>query len=817
MVFSVTVAGMKSFPSEIIDLISLLSVEQKVSLVSGDGPWSTTAIPEIGLRRMVMSDGPSGVRGEIWDERHKSFTLPSATCTAATWNRSALRAMGAMSAIEARSKGVSIVLGPTINLHRSPLGGRHFEAFSEDPYLTGELSVAYIKGAQENGVATTPKHIVANDSENERFTVDVIVDERTLREVFLAPFEDSVVAANAWGMMAAYNKVNGVTMTENDLLRDPMQTEWGFDGFTVSDWTAVRSVNEAGNAGLDLAMPGPSTIWNEGLLAAVKAGTVSMEALDDKVARLLLLAQRVGALGDSVAKVPEKIDTRSEIRSIASEGMVLVENSGILPLAGVSRIAVIGQHAEVGRIGGGGSATTIPIAPVSPLRGIQEGAPLGVSVTHASGFYSVDALEDYPLDQLAASNGEHGIDVSWFGQNGELLESEVRYASFLTRQWPEITLAAKTMTASTTFTAVQDGLHRFGGGGVGHLKLSVNGAQRISETIQPEGTDPAEALLAPPQRFVDVELVAGEQIVISTEFETAIPLFFGLVTSIFGYRAPRKSEQQEWDEAIAMAQTSDVAIVVVGTTALVESEGHDRDSLALPGKQDALVEAIISVNPNTVVVVNAGAPVEMPWRKKAAAVLLTWFPGEEYGNALADVLFGKNEPGGRLPTTWPVAMADVPVLDTTPREGELVYTEGLDIGYRAWAKNEIAPAYEFGFGLGYTTWEIVDFIVPADVSAGEDAEVTVVVRNSGERAGSDVVQIYAARGDSAIERPALWLCGFDRVSAASGETVSVSISIKSRAFSHFDKGWKFEPGEFTLAAARSAKLSGAVTRKLTVS
>ncbi|MEY4040320.1 MAG: hypothetical protein RLZZ52_1188, partial [Actinomycetota bacterium] len=514
---------MNSFPREIVDLISQLSVEQKVSLVSGDGPWSTTAIPEIGLRRMVMSDGPSGVRGEIWDERHKSYTLPSATCTAATWNRSVMAKIGAISAAEARSKGVAIVLGPTINLHRSPLGGRHFEAFSEDPYLTGELSVSYIKGAQDNGVATTPKHYVANDSENERFTVDVNVDERTLREVYLAPFEDSVVDGHAWGMMAAYNAVNGETMTENELLRTPLQSEWGFDGFMVSDWTAVRSVVEAGNAGLDLAMPGPSTIWNEGLLAAVNAGTVSMEALDDKVARLLLLAQRVGALGDSVAITPENINVRSEIRHIAAEGMVLLENTGVLPLTGASSIAVIGQHAEIGRIGGGGSATTIPYDSVSPLRGIREAAPHGATVEHAFGVYSVDALEDYPLEQITASNGEHGIDVSWYGEDGNLLESEVRFANFLTRQWPDISLAAKSVKASTTFTAVEDGIHRFGGGGMGHLTVSINGEQCISEQILPEGADPAEALLAPPQRYVDLDLTAGEQVVIATEFVTDIP------------------------------------------------------------------------------------------------------------------------------------------------------------------------------------------------------------------------------------------------------------------------------------------------------
>jgi beta-glucosidase len=254
----------------------------------------------------------------------------------------------------------------------------------------------------------------------------------------------------------------------------------------------------------------------------------------------------------------------------------------------------------------------------------------------------------------------------------------------------------------------------------------------------------------------------------------------------------------------------------VGTTALVESEGHDRDSLALPGKQDALVEAVIAANPNTIVVVNAGSPVEMPWRNNAAAVLLTWFPGEEYGHALADVLFGLAEPGGRLPTTWPVAMADVPVLDTNPKNGTLVYSESLNIGYRAWATSNKAPAYEFGFGLGYTTWELVDFSAPADVAPGEDFQVTVSIKNTGDRAGSDVVQIYASRSDSSISRPALWLCGFDRVSAAAGETVTVTLKIKGRAFADWASGWNYEAGAFTLSAARSVKLDGALYASVSV-
>ncbi|MFM1844695.1 MAG: Family ership [Actinomycetota bacterium] len=800
--------------NKIHDLIAKLSLEEKVRLVSGEDAWSTIEIPAIGLRKMVLSDGPSGVRGPVWDERFKSLTLPSATCTSATWNRDSLRTIGNISALEARSKGVSVVLGPTINLHRSPLGGRHFEAFSEDPLLTSELAVSYIEGVQENGVGTTPKHYVANDSENERFTIDARVDEQTLREVYLTPFEAAVVRGQAWGIMAAYNKVNGVTMTENELLRDPLHSEWGYDGFTVSDWTAVRSVKESASAATDLAMPGPITPWNDGLLEAVRSGEVMESTLDDKVARILLLAERVGALGESTPKKVKVLDSRSAIRKIAAEGMVLIENDGILPIDKTRSLAVIGQHAVVGRIGGGGSATTIPVAPVSPLQGILDAAEGRVKVENAVGFYSVESLEDYPLSQISSKSGEPGIDVDWIDAEGKILLSEVRYASFLTRQQSEPREIATTMRASTRFTAQEDGIHRFGAGGLGHLTLKIDGLVKIDLEIEAAGSDPAEAILSPKQAYYELNLHAGESIEIETTFISALPPEFGFVTSIFGYRAPRLSPDEEWGRAISVARDSEVAIVVVGTTALVESEGYDRSSLRLPGRQDELVEAIIEVNPNTIVIVNAGAPVEMPWAKKARAVLLTWFPGEEFGNALADVLFGINEPGGRLPTTWPVVMSDVPVLDTNGKDGVLSYAEGLDIGYRAWAKHAVKPAYHFGYGLGYTTWDMQFHEIPTRVQAGEALELQVRLINKGSTSGSHVVQVYFSREDTEVRRPKLWLAGFTKATVGAGLSEIVTVKIEPRAFAHWSKGWHYEPGIFKIHISSSADLSDSLVAEL---
>ncbi len=794
-------------------LISQLTVEEKVLLLSGQDAWSTYALAKIGLRKMVFSDGPTGVRGPLWDERDPSLSLPSATCVAATWDRTALHSIGAISASEARRKGVDVVLGPTINLHRSPRGGRHFECYSEDPFLTGELAVAYIRGVQEQGVAATPKHYVGNDSENERFTYEAIIDEQTMHELYLAPFEAAVREANAWVIMAAYNGVNGPTLTENELLREPLKNSWGFDGVVVSDWTAVRTLETSANAGTDLAMPGPMTPWSKGLVDAVYAGRVAESVIDDKVERLLRLAQRVGALDSHTQRTEPFTDARVEIRRIASQGMVLVENNGVLPLnPETQKIAVIGAHALEGRIMGGGSATVIPFMTVSPIDGLQNSASGGIVVTHAIGTHVVEDLEQLPISQCHVQDVQ-GIELSLLAKDGSELRKEMRQGSFFVYLSDPVAQSAARLIARTTFTAKIDGLHRFGGAGIGEFALRINNLIILETVIDLTNNDLAVALLAPPQRYVEVELKAQEQIDIELEFTPGFDDFFAY-TCLFGFRAPRLPEEVEWQHAIDVASVADTAIVVVGTTALVESEGFDRESIALPGRQNELVRAIAAVNRNTIVIVNAGGPVELPWRDEVAAVLLTWFPGEEFGNALADVLFGHVEPGGRMPTTWAATLADAPVTDTDPVDSKLVYREGVNIGYRAWATCENGPAYYFGYGLGYTTWEIIDLTTAQELSIGQSTRVRVSMKNTGTRAGSEIVQVYLSRHDTAVTRPPLWLAGFERITAEPGETVNVDITISARRFQHWNEGWQTEPGAFTLFAAKDASLKKAISTSI---
>ncbi|WP_437753758.1 beta-glucosidase [Sorangium sp. So ce1389] len=796
----------------VADALAALSLEQKVRLLTGADVWSTYPEPAIGLRRIVVSDGPVGVRGELWDERDPSVSLPSPTALAATWDEALLERLGVLLASEARRKGVDVVLGPTVNLHRSPLGGRHFECFSEDPLLTGRIGAAYVRGLQAHGVGATPKHYVANDSETERFTLDARIDQRTLRELYLAPFERMIVDARAWLVMAAYNAVNGVTMTENALLASPLDDEWGFDGVVVSDWTATRSTVAAARARMDLAMPGPRGPWGDALVAAVRSGEVPEKAIDEKVRRLLRLAARVGALEGvaPAAPAPAQLPAAAAAklaRETAAASMVLARNHGdVLPLdaASLQRVALIGPNAAQGRIQGGGSASVHPHYAVSPLEGLRAALGQRVEVRHALGARSEEGLVPVSGDQVTDPvTGEHGVHVRLLDAKGGVMHEEHRAVGRLTFIGDLRANQASTIEVTTRFRAAEAGRYQLGVAGVGAYRLTAGGQVLFDETVAPDKEDLAAQLLAPPQRAAELSLAAGQEIDVALT-HTVAPDTFAVAFSL-GVEIPALPGDEELARAVELARSSDVAIVVVGTTEAIESEGFDRSSLALPGRQDELVSAVAAVNPRTIVLVNSGGPVTMPWREEVAAVLLTWFPGQEFGNAVADVLLGAVEPGGRLPTTWPSREEDVPVLSTKPDNGKLVYAEGLHIGYRAWARAGVTPAYPFGHGLGYTRWEILDVDAPPSVAPGAAVEARVRVRNAGPRRGRHVVQLYLSRPDSEVERPVLWLAGFATVDAEPGQTVELAVTVEPRAFAHWASGgWQVEPGAYTLHAGHSA-------------
>ncbi|WP_372983719.1 beta-glucosidase [Microbacterium sp.] len=790
------------------DLVGRLTLEEKVSLLTGGSAWGTAALPSIGLREMILSDGPSGVRGVLWDERDPSLSLPSGTSLGASWDVDLAREYGTVVAGEARRKGVDVVLGPTINLHRSPLGGRHFEAFSEDPLLTGDLAAAYVAGVQAEGVGATPKHYVANDFETDRFNANVTVSERALRELYLLAFEKAVTEARAWLVMSAYNSINGTTATENALLADPLKTTWGFDGVVVSDWTAVRTI-ESARQPQDLAMPGPTGPWGDDLVAAVRAGAVDEGVIDLKVERLLRLAARVGALdGFAPQAVTPHPDPVGFSRRAAIAGSVLARNDGILPVAAssLSRIALIGDGAKRPRVQGGGSATVIPDRIVTPLEGISE-AFAGVEVVHATGAVVHGGFR--PFDAARITNpvtGEPGAHVTHHGTDAELLYEEERFGGYiLDFGLHERDIERTFMTYSTVYTPEETREERIGFASPGTGRLYVDGELALEATLE-EDANIVQAFFTPPSATIAVPVQAGNPLELRYEFEpgSIVDGIPGSLTVSFGTEtAPQSTGEEDAliEEAVAAARASDVAIVIVGTDEASECEGYDRDDLRLPGRQDDLVSAVVAANPRTVVVVNAGAPVEMAWRDDVAAVLLTWFPGQEFGGALADMLRGAAEPGGRLPTTWPAVLEDAPIIEVVPTGGQLAYDEGIHIGYRAWLRARAAPAYPFGHGLGYTTWKLSD--VQASVPDDDGFTVRVAVENTGDRAGKHVVQVYASRPDSSVDRPVRWLAGFAAVNVDAGETSPVEVTIPVRALGHWENGWAVEPGEYLVAVGES--------------
>jgi beta-glucosidase len=765
------------------------------------------------------------VRGTALDESNPSSCLPCPSALGATWDPELVRELAAALGAEARGKGVDILLAPTINLMRTPLAGRGFECFSEDPELTARIAVAYVTGVQSAGVAATVKHYVGNDSETERWTYDARITERVLRELYLVPFEAAVREAGAGLVMAAYNVVNGSRMTEHTiLLRAVLKGEWGFAGLVTSDWDATRSTVPTAVGGLDLAMPGPNRFWGPALAEAVRAGLVTEEMVDDKVARLLGVARRVGALSEAARtgaagngtgqSVPPDLVPAALLHRAVTGSLVLLHNDGaVLPLdAGdVRRVAVIGPNALHPVIQGGGSARVIPAGAPAPVQALREALGGEVTVTAAPGCWTWQSVPEPPRGSVTDPvTGEPGVRLEFTTPGGEVFASEHRAATALA-WWdglpPGIGWGERgVIRLRAVFRPEAGGPHEFGVAGVGRLTATVNGAVAAQgETRVP--ADPVETMTRPGEIRGRVTLPGGQDAMVTVEFRPA-EACQGPVALRLGI-TPTADEQTLMAEAVAAAAEADVAVVVVGSAETSESEGYDRDTLALPGRQDDLVRRVAAACPRTVVVVNAGMPVLMPWARDAGAVIYAWLPGQAIGEALADVLLGRAEPGGRLPVTLPAAEADCPVLHARPRDGRLDYAEGLLIGYRGYDAAGIAPLFPFGHGLGYTTWdyESVDGAT-GTLAPGADAKLRVRVRNTGSRPGREVVQAYVTGAPGDGGRPVRVLGAFGGVTAAAGAAAEVTLRVPARLFAVFDEEagrWSWPPGEFTVQVGRSSR------------
>ena len=651
---------------DVKNLVAQMTLEEKASLLSGGDFWHTKAVERLGIPPVMVSDGPHGLRKQREDGDHlginesiEAVCFPTGCATAASFDRDLLRRIGEAVGDACQHEKVSVVLGPAVNIKRSPLCGRNFEYFSEDPYLAGEAAVSLIDGVQSRNIGTSIKHFAANSQEHRRMSSDSQADERTLREIYLPAFEAAVKRAKPWTVMCSYNKLNGVYASENPwLLTTLLRDEWGFEGYVMSDWGAVNDRPEGVAAGLDLEMPSSGGVNDRRVVEAVRAGKLDEKLVDQAVERVLKINFRY--LENAQPETPwDKEAQHLLARDLAAECMVLLKNDGgLLPLQDGESVAVIGRFAKEPRFQGGGSSH-INSFKMTSLMDALEGVP---DVSYADG---------YQIDQA----------------------------------------------------------------------------------------EPDEAMLR---------------------------------------------------EAVEIAKAAKVAVIVAGLPDAFESEGYDRTHMRMPPCQEALIDRIASVNPNTVVVLYNGSPIEMPWIGKVRAVLEGYLGGQAVGGATADVLYGRKNPCGRLPETFPLKMEHNPSYLSYGGEGDVaVYREGVFVGYRYYDKKAMDVLFPFGYGLSYTTFEYVGLTLSADhIRDTETLTATVRVKNTGSVPGKEVVQLYVSDVESSVFRPVRELKGFEKVTLAPGEEKIVSFTLDKRAFAYWNSDlhdWHVETGDFLIQIGRSSR------------
>jgi len=694
------------------DLLGRMTLEEKVAMLSGADWMQSVPDGRLGIPSIKMADGPLGIRS--WSGPSAQTNAPSArvqvmttsfpasVAMAATWDTELVHAQGQAIAQELKALGRDMILGPTVNINRTPLWGRNFEGYGEDPYLTSRLGVAYIKGVQGEGVIATVKHFAANNQEFERHRVNAKIGERALHEIYFPAFKAAVQEAGVWSVMSAYNKLNDLYCAENSfLLADVLRKQWGFKGFVVSDWGSTYSTADTVNAGLDLEMPGgdPMKVWlqtprvqaagnsggwltSEKVLAEISSGKISRATVDENISRILRVIF-ISGIFDKPHVASGEVDTPEQqalARKAATESVVLLKNMGeLLPLNSlkIHSIVVIGPNAVAARTGGGGSSLVRPKYSITPLKGIQDRAGSQIQVSNVLG-------------------------------------------------------------------------------------VSMEGEDQSKDT--------------PAMR------------------------------------------EQLLNEAVGAAGKADVAILVVGRSSALESEGFDIKALDLPAGQDELIQAVARANKNTIVVVNAGGPVLMgKWITQVPAILHMWYGGQEGGNAIASILFGDANPSGKLPVSFVKQWEDSPAYGHYPGENlQVEYAEGIYVGYRYFDKRNVEPLFPFGYGLSYTKFSYSDLKVSPSKKTNESMEVSVRVRNTGSRAGAEVLQLYVHDGHSSVDRPIKELKGFHRVNLAPKETQTIRFTLDRSAFAYYStakKDWVVEPGQFEVlvgASSRDIRLKGPV-------
>ncbi|CAK7230181.1 hypothetical protein SBRCBS47491_007498 [Sporothrix bragantina] len=833
-------------------VLAKLTLKEKAELLSGIDFWHTAAVPRLGIPSIRLSDGPNGVRGTRFFNSVPSACLPCGTAIGATFDTALAREIGHLLGDEARAKGAHVVLGPTINIQRLALGGRGFESFSEDPALSGFLAASYCAGLDDKGIAATPKHFTCNDMEHERMAVDVIVTKRALHEIYLTPFRLAIADGHVPAVMTSYSKVNGTHASENTyLLEKVLRGSWGYNGLVMSDWFGTYGTSEAVNAGLDLEMPGPSRFRGSLLTHAVNANKVSIRAVNDRVRNVLELVKRAQATGIP-ENAPENELNRPEdrqlLRRLAADAIVLLKNDDqVLPFAPSKSVAVIGPTSRIATYCGGGSASLNPYEAVTPWEGIEAQAKGALSF--AQGVYGHQML---PLlgKRMRTDDGQVGFSLRVYNDpptgpptpsspdTRPLLETKHVTDSnmfFVDYNHPDFNKNGIWYAdAEGTFTPTESGLYDFGLSVHGTGRLYVDG-ELLVENVENQRLGTSFLGSGTVEEVNSKTLEAGKtyRILVQWGCSKTSNLVAGSMID-FGHggmrigACRRLTPEDGIAEAVALAKTVDQVVLCVGLGAEWESEGEDRVTMDLPPNTDNLVAAVLAANPNTVVVVQSGTPVTLPWVGQAKAVLQAWYGGNETGNGIADVVFGAVNPAGKLPLTYPRRLEDNPAhVNYRSEAGRVLYGEDVYVGYRYFDRAGIEPLFPFGHGLSYTSFSLEDLVI-SQAEASNDVQVSVKVTNTGAVAGSCTVQLYVAppvweprRVPAVPQRPSQELRVFDKVhDLAAGASAQVTLNLDAkRDTSYWDEtvdSWCSREGLYRIRVGQSSRDVNAVEGTLTI-
>jgi beta-glucosidase len=793
-------------------ILSKMTLDQKIDLLGGEDDFYIRAYPDLGLPRLRMADGPIGVR-----HGGPATTMAGGISLAASWDPALAAEEGTQIARDARAKGVNFMLGPAFNIYRAPMNGRNFEYMGEDPYLAGQIAVGYIQGMQSQGVSATAKHFMGNNSEFDRHNTDSIIDERTMREIYLPAFEAAVKQGHVRSVMDSYNLTNGSHMTQNGYLNnDILKKEWGFDGILMSDWTSTYDAVGAANGGLDLEMPSGKFLNREKLLPAIKQGSVSVATIDDKVRRILRVEIEFGWLDHEQADLTVSRYNREGDQvalQSAREGAVLLKNDGnLLPLKkdAVKSILVVGPDAYPGVPVGGGSARVVPFEAVSFLRGISDDVGNGAQVFYSPGIPTVSEMSVATSFSTAASGGTAGLKAEHF------TNADLQGKPFLTRTDDHIDFgppSRKSLPAEAVSTR-WTGYYTPSTAGKYDLFVTSTGEDGgyyrayVDDTIVLDDWTVSKELLGIATLSFDAK---PHKVVLEHHGESRWlggHLHMG-ITQHGTYVVPAAKK---------LAAKADVVVVAAGFDPESESEGADR-TFRLPPGQNELIQEMSAANKNTIVLVTSGGNVDMTeWIDRVPALLEVWYPGQEGGKAAAEILFGDVNPSGRLPATFERRWEDNPVHDNYyPAAGttRVIYKEGVFVGYRGYEHNNTKPLFPFGYGLSYTSFQYANVAIkPADGNANSDGistplfQISFDVTNTGTREGADVAQVYVAEAHAKVPRPAKELKGFARIDLKPGETKTSTVTLDGRAFSYYDadaKQWHADPGEFQILVGRSSQ------------